>query len=135
MKSTLSYKNFFPAFTWFLIITIATCLPGTDLPKAGWLAQIHVDKWVHMGMFVGLTFLCSYPFFRADLSMKKKAASLLWIAVSCSLWGLAIEFIQKYFVTGRSFDLFDWAADNLGVLVVFWYCHRRLLQQDASLDS
>jgi VanZ family protein len=33
--------------------------------------------------------------------------------------GLTTEFIQKYLVPGRNFDLLDWAADSLGAFTTF----------------
>ena len=122
----ISFKKFMPGIAWFFIILILTCLPGSDLPKIGWLNKIYFDKWVHIGMFALLAFLFSYPFFKSNLSVVKKISYFLWIAIVASLWGLAIEFIQKYFVAGRSFDLLDWAADSGGALVAFLYCRSRI---------
>lgn len=51
---------------------------------------------------------------------------VLWIMILASMFGLAIEFIQKYFVTGRTFDLLDWAADSFGAIVAFFYCRYRI---------
>ena len=50
----------------------AYCLPGSDMPKVGWLDKIYFDKWVHIGMFGVLTFLFCCPFYKSDLSMAKK---------------------------------------------------------------
>ncbi len=122
----ISFKKFMPGIAWFFIIMVLTCLPGSDVPKIGWLDEIHFDKWVHIGMFALLVFLFSYPFFKLHLSMAKKIRYFLWITIVASLWGLAIEFIQKYFVAGRSFDLLDWAADSAGALVAFLYCRTRI---------
>ncbi len=122
----ISFRKFLPGIAWFFIIMLLTCLPGRDLPKIGWLDKIHFDKVVHLGMFGLLVFLFSFPFLKARISFKKKLSWLLWIAVTASFWGLAIEFIQKYFVTGRSFDLLDWAADSAGALIAFWFCNSRL---------
>jgi len=38
------------------------------------------------------------------------------------VWGITVEFLQKYFVIGRDFDLLDWAADSVGVLIAFLLC-------------
>ncbi|MEO6219206.1 MAG: VanZ family protein [Ginsengibacter sp.] len=122
----IKFKKFLPGIAWFLIILLLTCLPGRDLPKIRWFDKLYLDKWVHLGMFAGLTFLFSFPFFKAHLSSTKKFTYFLWIAIAASFWGLAIEFIQKYFVTGRSFDLLDWAADSIGALIAFWFCRFRI---------
>lgn len=121
----ISFKKFLPGIAWFFIVVFLTCLPGSDLPQMGWLNRIHFDKLVHVGLFGMLAFLFSFPFFKTDITLSKKIGYLLWIAIIASLWGLAIEFIQKYFVSGRTFDLLDWAADSLGALIAFLYCRSR----------
>ena len=122
----ISFKKFLPGIAWFFIIMVLTCLPGSDLPKIGWLNKIHFDKWVHIGMFAILVFLFSLPFFKSRLSLTKKINYFLWITITASFWGLAIEFIQKYLVVGRSFDLLDWAADSAGAFISFFYCRNRI---------
>ncbi len=126
MLQKVSFRKFLPGIAWFFIIMFLTCLPGNDLPKIGWLNKIYFDKWVHIGMFGILVFLFSLPFFKTYLPAAKKINYFLWITITASLWGLAIEFIQKYFVVGRSFDLLDWAADSIGAFVSFLYCRGRI---------
>lgn len=122
----ISFRKFLPGIAWFFIIMVLTCLPGSDLPKIGWLNKIYFDKWVHIGMFGMLVFLFSFPFFKSNLSLAKKINYFLLIAITASFWGLAVEFIQKYFVVGRSFDLLDWAADSVGALIAFLFCRYRI---------
>ncbi|MEP7251177.1 MAG: VanZ family protein [Ginsengibacter sp.] len=122
----ISFKKFLPAIAWFFIILILCCLPGSDIPEIGWLASIHFDKLVHLGLFAILVFLFGFPFFGYKLSTSKRIRYVLWIMILASLFGLSIEFIQKYFVTGRTFDLLDWAADSLGAIIAFFYCRYRI---------
>lgn len=135
MNKRIRFINFLPGIAWFFIILFLTCLPGKDLPKIGWLDGIYFDKWVHIGLFGFLTFLFSFPIFKSALSFNKKIYYLLIIAILCSLWGLAIEFIQKYLVTGRTFDLVDWAADSFGVLIACWFCRSKLQKIDTETES
>ena len=44
------------------------------------------------------------------------------IALAAIVWGITVEFIQKFFIPGRDFDLLDWAADSFGVLIAYWLC-------------
>jgi len=118
----ISLNNFIPAIIWFFIVLVLTCMPGKDVPKIGWLEQIHFDKWVHIGMFGGLTFLFCRPFSRSGWPKRQRRAYFVKIALATSIWGLDIEFIQKYFAIGRSFELLDWAADSLGALVALIIC-------------
>ena len=98
-------KKFLPGIAWFFIVLVITCLPGRDIPKVGWLDKIYFDKWVHAGLFAGLTFLFCWPFYKSDFSTQKRISYFIRIAIAASIWGLAIEFIQRFYVAGRSFDL------------------------------
>jgi VanZ family protein len=95
-------------------------MPGRDVPKIKWLNGIYFDKWVHAGMFGLLTFLLCWPFNKSGYSRQKKLHYFIKIAIACSLWGLTIEFIQKFYVPGRDFELLDWAADSGGALIALF---------------
>jgi hypothetical protein len=126
-----SGKKFIPGAAWFIFVLILLFLPGSDLPSVGgWANLIYFDKWVHTGLFAVLAFLFMYPFSRSGLTPSEKWHYLLRIALAASLWGLTSEIIQKYFVPGRSFDLFDWAADSLGAAIALFYSRYRLHKQN-----
>ncbi len=118
----IPFRKFLPGIAWFFIVLVLTCLPGNDIPKIGWLENLNFDKWVHAGMFGGLTFLFSFPFFKSGFSNIERLHYFIRIAIAASIWGLTIEFIQKYFVINRDFDLLDWAADSAGALIALWFC-------------
>lgn len=105
----LRYKTV--AIAWFIIMCILFFLPGSDLPQANWLEAIYFDKWVHVGLFAILIFLWRSSF---DLDLNHYNWILLFAAI---LYGLSVEFIQKYWVPNRSFDLFDVLADMTGSLI------------------
>src|SRR5215831_9434534 len=94
--------QFIPAVIWFIIANILFFMPGRDLPTSGFLEEIYFDKWVHIGLFSGLTFLTAYPFIKVRRSTKKL---LLKISILFILYGVSVEFIQKYFASERSFDI------------------------------
>lgn len=121
MKRSLFLK-FLPGIAWFFVILFLTCLPGDDIPEIGWLSDIHFDKIVHIGMFALLVFLFHLPVFSSKKPNATRIRYGITITVLCAMWGLAIEFIQKYWVPGRSFDLVDWAADSAGGLIALWFC-------------
>ncbi|MEO6188714.1 MAG: VanZ family protein [Ginsengibacter sp.] len=133
MKKRIGFINFLPGIAWFFVIIFLTCLPGKDLPKIGWLEDIFFDKWVHIGLFGLLTFLFSYPIFKTEWTVKSKLSYFLLITILSSFWGLGIEFIQEYYVPGRSFDLLDWAADTVGALIAFWICSLQLRKQKTAV--
>jgi hypothetical protein len=104
------------AIAWFLIMCILFFLPGSALPQESWLDAIYFDKWVHVGLFAVLIFLWRSSF---NLDFNHYNWMLLFIAL---LYGLTVEFIQKYWVSNRSFDLYDVMADMTGSVIglVVW---------------
>ena len=127
VQNGLGGKKFIPGIAWFFLVLILICLPGSDLPTVeDWFNKIYFDKWVHVGLFAVLAFLFMLPFIRSSLPVKDKWQYLVRITLAASLWGLTTEFIQKYFVQGRNFDMFDWAADSLGAIIAFFFSRFRL---------
>lgn len=113
-----NWKYFVPATLWVIMIFILCTLPGKDIPTNSFLEKIHFDKFVHFGLFGGIVF-----FFSLAIHWKKQyvsAVTLLLFVVLSAAYGLAIEFIQKYWAIGRSFDLYDALADTLGAIAGVW---------------
>jgi VanZ family protein len=108
------FLAFLPPFLFLVISVILLTLPGNDLPHIGFLTQIpQFDKLVHIGMFGLLVYLFGVAF---QKTLKKDRSFLLLVAVLGIIYGVAMEFVQKYWVVGRSFDLADIAADTIGCL-------------------
>ncbi len=111
-------KYFLPATIWIIIILVLCTLPGKDIPTSSFLEQIHFDKFVHFSLFGGIVFFLAL----AVYWQRKKVSSgllLLFVFISAS-YGLAIEFVQKYYAEGRSFDLYDALADTIGAIAGVW---------------
>ena len=119
---TINFKKFIPGIAWFFVVLILMCLPGEELPPSDWLHIDFLDKWLHIGVFGFLVLLFCWPFYRSGFNRDERKYYFIKIALASSIWGLAVEFIQKFFVPGRSFDLFDWAADSVGALLSFFVC-------------
>lgn len=99
------------AISWFLLINILFYLPGSALPKTNWLTAIHIDKWVHVGIFSILVFLwrSAFPF-----PGRSYPVVLLFLAL---VYGILVEIIQFLWVPNRDFDVWDVAADGAGSLL------------------
>ena len=107
----------FPAAIWLIISTVLLTLPGSSFPKEDWLSKIWFDKWVHIGMFSIMVFLCCWAIMKMGKSNLKK---LFLIAALLSLaYGIGMEFVQKYFIPNRSFDEGDIVADAVGCTIGF----------------
>lgn len=116
-----STKKFIPAILWFMLLLFLICLPGNQIPEHNpFLEKIFFDKWVHLGLFGILSMLCLYPLGSLAISQNLQQQWAIKICLACIMWGLTTEYIQKYFIPFRSFDLADWAADSVGVICAYF---------------
>jgi len=123
-----SIKKFIPGIAWFFLVLFLICLPGSDIPPVeNWLSYIYFDKWVHIGLFSVLTFLFIYPVSKLAMATAVKKNTAIKIALTAWIWALTTEFIQRFFIPDRSFDMYDWAADSFGILVAFTWCWKKYL--------
>jgi len=91
--------------------TILLCLPGSTFPKENWFDKIWIDKWIHTGLFAIMVLLwCRVIAIVSD----KNVSFFVQLAFYFFLYGIAMEFIQKYFIPNRSFDIGDIIADGIG---------------------
>jgi hypothetical protein len=119
--------KFLPAIVWFLLVLVLICLPGDDIPDAGWLSIVDFDKIVHGGLFGGMVFLFCLPYKNATFEKSAKQHIFIKITIAAIIWGLTTELIQKYFIPGRQYDLLDWAADSFGAILSFFVCRKLFL--------
>ena len=123
--SDIGLKKFAPAIACFIAVFILVTLPGDSLPSTHeWMEISFLDKWVHAIMFALLTFLFLLPITQSSLFSQQKRHYFIRICLSAIIWGLTTEYIQKFYVPTRDFDLLDWAADSTGVLLAFVYCRK-----------
>jgi len=112
------FNGYTPAFIWWLIVLVLMCTPGNDLPELGsWTELIKLDKIIHVGIFSLMGYLFMRPVYKRDLPAAQKQNYFLKIAICISLWGITTEFIQHFWIPGRSFDLWDWVADTIGAFL------------------
>ena len=108
-----------PGICWFIISTILLTLPGSAFPTENWLDRIWFDKWVHIILFGLLVFLFCWGIQRKYNSEKRNNIFIL-IAAVCSVYGIAMEYVQQNFIPNRSFDPGDIIADIIGCLAGWW---------------
>ena len=126
----IKFIKFVPGIAWFFVVLVLLCLPGEDVPSLDWMSTINFDKFVHSGVFGLLALLFMLPVALSPMDRQAKFNYFLRIAIVTSLWGITSEFIQKFWIPGRSFDLFDWAADSLGALVAYLFCRIKFATQN-----
>lgn len=120
-----------PAAAWFIISAILFTLPGSTFPKENWLDKIWFDKWVHIGIFTILVALwCrGWRSFKKDVIHKKIKKIFITIGLICLVYGIAMEFVQRYFIPNRSFDMGDIIADGMGCLTGVIYSTRMYIKK------
>jgi VanZ family protein len=116
------FISFLPALIWLIITFILLVMPGSDIPQAQIFDLIYFDKWVHVGMFGLLTILWGYPFFKTNIASTNLFTK---ITVCVILYGVLMEFVQKFFAFERSFDFLDILADSIGCLLALWWLIHR----------
>ena len=102
------------ALSWSIFVTVLLCLPGAAFPKKKWFDEIWLDKWVHVCLFSVMVFLWCWVVTQLTW---KKIRLFYEIAFYFFLYGIAMEFVQKYFIPNRSFDIGDMMADGIGSVV------------------
>jgi VanZ family protein len=115
-----SIYKFLPGIGWFLLTLWLFTLPGSTIPKLDWFHALHGDKLVHAFLFCVLCCLFMLPLLQL-IQLHKKRNAIFWlIVVVFSLYGIAIEFIQRDYIANRSFDLRDIIADTTGCFIALW---------------
>lgn len=115
-KSTWLYLV---AILFFFFSFYLLTIPGNDLPQVGFFDKIPLfDKWVHIGMFGILTFLFTLA---SKSPVQHKKSLRIWIALGALVYGIAMEYVQKYCVANRSFDVTDILADGTGCLLAYLF--------------
>jgi VanZ family protein len=127
---TNKYLQYLPALGWFFLVLYLICLPADEMPQFKdaitlFLEKIRFDKIVHFCMFGGIVALCSLPLLFAKPTITQKQIFILVLITI--IWGLCTEFIQHFYITGRMYDLWDWAADSAGASFfgfLAWKCRK-----------
>jgi VanZ family protein len=111
------FSNRITAQFWTIFIFILLALPGKMLPEENHMAIPFLDKYVHMILFGSFVFLWSFYYAAKPNPENYTHRRFTLILVIACLYGIGMEFIQKYFIPNRDFELYDIAADIAGALV------------------
>ena len=121
-------NSFVPGIAWWLIVLALMCTPGKDFPSLGsWTELIRLDKLIHIIVFALMVYFFNRSFAEKAYSYNEKKQLYLKIAIACAIWGLTIEFIQHFWIPGRTLDLYDFFADSAGCYLAYRYSKRYLL--------
>jgi VanZ family protein len=103
-----------PALLWTLFILILLCLPGKMLPDEQQFKIPQLDKYVHIILFGCFVFFWGFYYGSKQEEDKNLNRKFLIIFIIACLFGIAMEYVQKYFIPNRDFDVYDIMADAVG---------------------
>jgi len=117
--------NSFKTLVWvifeFVLIFILLSMPSSGEPGKGWLSYLlelpFADKIIHLGLFGSLA-LSLFSHFEqySNISFRSTRIKALSL-ILCIVFGIGMEFYQKYFVPSRGFEVGDMLADAAGALL------------------
>jgi len=114
-----------PTFMKYLIWVIAEIalvfvllsLPGSSFTdRIGWLYLLPIDKIVHVILFGSLAWSFYCFFDHTSIQALKSVRIQAWAMIFCIVYGILMEYYQKWYVPSRGFEVKDMIADAAGVL-------------------
>lgn len=118
-----------PGIIWLLISTYLLTMPGNDIPKENFFTRIYADKWVHISMFLIMVVLWCWAWYAREQTAEKRQKAFIIIAIIWLAWGAAMEFVQLYLVSNRSFDGWDIVADGVGCALGLVFSLKRYIKK------
>ena len=129
----MQLSNIKPTFLfpllWLLISTLLLLIPGNAFPKENWLDKIWFDKWVHIVMFAILATLWCWAMLKIYSAGTRLRSLFIWIGLASLIYGIGMEFVQKYFINNRSFDEGDIVADAVGAALGVVFSRKRFIKK------
>jgi VanZ family protein len=102
------------------LVFVLLSLPGNSFAdRTGWLYLLPIDKIVHIILFgsLALSFYCLFD--HAGIQALQSVRAQAWAMIFCIVYGIAMEYYQKWYVPSRGFEVMDMIADAAGVLLAF----------------
>jgi VanZ family protein len=101
-----------------VIIFILLSLPGSNFHEpSNWFGDFPIDKVVHICLFGSLSFSILVHFETSVYKKLKTVRAHAYVLIFCILYGIGMEYYQKYFVPSRGFDVNDMLADAAGAIM------------------
>ena len=94
---------------WAAAIFYLSCQEEPDIPRAGTLFPDWVNHGASYGLLALLTFIAIQRSRQTPFT-----ASLAAVVGWCLVFGIGMEYAQRYLTDTRHFDLWDWLADGVG---------------------
>lgn len=114
----MSMKTLFWVIAEIVIIFILLSLPGSSFQtNTKWYGDFPIDKLVHVLLFGSLAFSFFFHFEKSKSDKLKTVRARALVLIFCIVYGIAMEYYQKYFVLSRGFEVNDMLADAIGAIL------------------
>jgi hypothetical protein len=122
---TNSFKTFIWVIFEFVLIFILLSMPSSGEPGKGWISYLlelpFADKIIHVGLFGSLALSLFFHLEQySNISFRSTRTKALSL-ILCIVFGIGMEFYQKYFVPSRGFEVGDMLADATGALLALHF--------------
>ncbi|MFC1966550.1 VanZ family protein [Chloroflexota bacterium] len=114
MKKGIIFLCWLAAAGWMWAIFYLSTLPEGEVPRAGTLMPDYIN---HGAAYLLLAFLLSLALQRTWRC--SFITTFVVIVGWCLVFGLGMEFAQKYLTATRHFSLLDLLADGIGAAMLF----------------
>jgi VanZ family protein len=122
------FAKMYWAIIWTTVIFILLSLPGSMIPNESTFVIPNFDKVVHIGLFGGFVVLWSLYFTTKLLPPKNLLRSFFLIFIIAVVYGIGMEYVQKYFIPLRYYDEADIIADMIGAGLAYGLCNITLIE-------
>ena len=120
--------RFIPALLWWALSFWLLTLPGSKVPAYPWMDNLQIDKLVHVFLFATFCCLFYWPLLNTPVSRSSRLKWLVAVAIVGAGYGIAMEFVQKFYVINRAFEFGDILADIGGCLLGWWLGKKYAMQ-------
>lgn len=111
------------AIIWTVIIFVLLALPGSMVPSEPSFTIPQLDKFVHICLFGGFVLLWNLYYSKKNKSFSQKLRIFFTVFIIAGVYGIGMEYVQKYFIPMRDFDEGDIIADLIGASLSYGICN------------
>lgn len=114
MKESL--RHYFKNYPFSILLILAVSYLSFFKPPSTLLDKVtYFDKVVHVGMYITISGLLWFEFFRSHKDAKPLWHGWVGAVLLPVLYGGAVELLQEYMTSYRGGDLWDFLANTVGV--------------------
>lgn len=117
------------AIAWLLVCTWLLTLPGAKIPTENIFTRLHFDKLVHIILFFILVLVWCWSVSGKHSDGGRLKKIFLVIAILALVYGIGMEFVQRFLVKFRTFDGLDILADGAGCVFGLVLSNRRYIKK------